>query len=251
MIRGIIFDLGSTLMYFEGEWKEVFTRATAAVAAFLNERGVPVGDDFAARFLAQRQVGWKLAEETGVEQTIGDALGKTLAQSGLASPDGLLPRAVEAYFTVESAHWRAYDDALATLQQLARRGLRLGVISNADDDALVHRAVARLGFAPYVAPVLSSAAEPRWRKPDPRIFHRVSDAWRIAPSGIVMVGDAPAYDVLGAHRAGMRAIWIDRAEGKVWQKIPDALASDPAVRAEATVKALAEIPGVVGSWTVR
>jgi FMN phosphatase YigB (HAD superfamily) len=123
--------------------------------------------------------------------------------------------------------------------------LRLGLISNADDVGLVHRQVQKLGFAPYLSPVLSSAQEPRWRKPDPRIFHLVSAAWQMTPSEIVMVGDAPMYDVLGAHRAGMKAIWIERDEGGSWQKIPDDRMNDPLVHAEAVVKTLVEIPEVI------
>jgi FMN phosphatase YigB (HAD superfamily) len=134
------------------------------------------------------------------------------------------------------------------VQELARRGLRLGLISNADDDGLVRRQIQHAGFEPYLSPILSSAQEPRWRKPDPRIFHLVSDAWQIAPSNIVMVGDAPMYDVLGAHRAGMKAIWIGRNEGRPWQKIPDVLANDPDVRADKIVHALAEIPNMIENW---
>ncbi len=54
MIKGIIFDLGGTLMYFEGQWEEVDKQSTAALVAFLNDSGIQVGDDFHARFLEQR-----------------------------------------------------------------------------------------------------------------------------------------------------------------------------------------------------
>jgi 2-haloalkanoic acid dehalogenase type II len=248
MIRGVIFDLGSTLMYFDGKWEEVDQPSTASLIAFLKSNGVAVDDTFPALFLEHRQRGWKLAEETHTEHTVEDALRAALTQMGHFSLDGLLPRAVEAYFALGEKQWRAYPDAVETLRALQARGLRLGLISNADDDGLVHRAVERLGFAPYLSPVLSSAAEPRWRKPDPRIFHLVSDAWQLPPADIAMVGDAPRYDILGAHRAGMRGILIDRGENAAWQSIPDELADDPAVRADATVRALAEIPDVIGKW---
>ncbi len=245
MIRGIIFDLGSTLMYFAGKWEDVDQQSTASLVAFLRTNGVAVEDTFPALFLQHRKRGWKLTEETGLEHTVEDALRDALAQMGDFSLDGLLPRAVAAYFALGEACWHAYPDAVATLQELTRRGLRVGLISNADDDGLVHRAVERLGFAPYLSPVLSSAAEPRWRKPDPRIFHLVSDAWQLPPADIAMVGDAARFDILGAHHAGMRGILIERGENAPWQKIPDELANDPAVRADATVRALAEIPGVI------
>jgi len=42
--------------------------------------------------------------------------------------------------------------------------MRVGLVSNADDDGLVQRAVVRLGFAPFLDPVVSSAGL-IWRKP--------------------------------------------------------------------------------------
>ena len=246
MIKGIIFDLGWTLMHYDGDWKEVNPRTARAVAVFLGTHGVALGDDFPAAFQAAREARWKRADETGIEQTTEDALRDALAQFGYtASLDGLLPRAVRVFFEEHERRWHAYPDALATLQELTRRGLRVGLFSNSDDDGLVQNCVAQFGFAPYLKPALSSAMPHRLRKPDPRAFHLISDAWHIAPSEIVMVGDAPQYDILGAHRAGMRAILIDHAENFWWQKIPDDRANDPALRADATVKTLEEIPQII------
>jgi putative hydrolase of the HAD superfamily len=249
MIRGIIFDLGWTLMYYDGDWKEVNPIAAKSLAAFLNVHGIVVGDDFPAAFQAAREARWKRADETGIEQPIEDALRDTLAQFGYAaSPNGLLPRAIRVFFEEHECRWHAYPDALATLQELARRGLRVGLFSNADDDGLVQNCVARLGFAPYLSPALSSAMPHRLRKPDPRALHLISDAWQLPPNEIVMVGDSPQYDILGGHRAEMRAILIDHAENFWWQKIPDGLVNDPALRADATVKTLAEVPQITAKW---
>jgi 2-haloalkanoic acid dehalogenase type II len=245
MIKGVIFDLGSTLVYFDGKWEDVSEQSTASLLAFLRSHGVTVDDTFPALFSEHRQRGWKLAEETNVEHTIEEALRGALEQLGHFSIDGVLPRAVETYLALGEKRWQAYPDTVETLRALQARGLRLGLISNADDDGLVQRMVERLGFAPYLSPVLSSAAEPRWRKPDPRIYRFVSDAWQLPPAEIAMVGDTARYDILGAHRAGMRGILIDRSDNAAWQTIPDELANDPAVRADATVSALAEIPGVI------
>jgi 2-haloalkanoic acid dehalogenase type II len=248
MIRGVIFDLGSTLMYFQDKWEEFDQAATESLAEFLNEHGIAVGQDFSALFHEQRKIGWKLAEETEIEHTVEQALRNTLTQMGSFSLDGLLPRAVEVYWARGEQQWRAYPDAIATLQALRARGLRIGLISNADDDGLVQRAVKRLGFAPYLSPVVSSAMEPYWRKPDARIFYRVSDAWHLPPREIAMVGDAVRYDVVGAHRAGMRSILIDRGDNAPWQNIPDALVGDPTAQADATVRSLTEISAVVEKW---
>ncbi|MDE3090776.1 MAG: HAD family hydrolase [Chloroflexota bacterium] len=248
MIHGVIFDLGSTLMYFDGKWEDVDKQSTASLVAFLKTNGVPVDETFPALFLEHRKRGWKLAEETGIEHTVAGALRDTLTQMGHFSLDGLLPRALETFFALSETRWHPYADALETLQALKARGLRVGLISNADDDGVVQRMVVRHRLAPDLSPILSSAAEPRWRKPDPRIFHLVSAAWHLTPAEIAMVGDAARYDVLGAHRAGMRGILIDRGDNAPWQKIPDELASDPAVKPDATVSALAEILDVLDGW---
>ncbi|MBI4786879.1 MAG: HAD family hydrolase [Chloroflexi bacterium] len=244
MIRGVIFDLGSTLMYWDGDGKEIDAQANAALSAFLRTHGISVGADFPALFHAARADGWKLAEETNIEHTIAEALGTALAQLGHRSLDGLLPRAVEQFVTVGEKYQHVYPESVEALARLKERGLRVGLISNADDDELVQRAVVRLGFAPYLDPVTSSAGL-RWRKPNPDIFHYVANLWQLAPREIAMVGDAPRYDVLGAHNAGMRGILIDRNENHWWQKIPEESANDPAMQPDATVRDLLEILDII------
>ncbi len=246
MIKGIIFDLGGTLMYFEGNWEEIDARSNVRLAEFLRGQGIDVSDDFPARFRAARERGWKLAEEKGIEARIDEALAETLTQLGVHfSSDGLLHKALQVYYSEGELCWLAYPDAIETLQEFQKRRLLVGLISNADSERVVYDSVSRLGFAPFLNPVLSSATEPRWRKPDPRIFHRVSDAWKLEPNEIAMVGDAPRYDILGAHRAGMRGILIDRGDHAPWQKIPEELAKDPLIKPDATVSTLAEIPSVI------
>lgn len=232
-------------MYYNANWEETRHHAYQLVAAFLNQNGIAAGEDFVQAFHAARTRGWQAADASGVERLGIEALAETFTELGYPRPDGLLARANAVLFDELARHWLAYDDALATLQELTRRGLRVGLFSNADDDGLVQNCVARLGFAPYLNPALSSAMPHRLRKPDPRALHLIADAWQIAPREIVMVGDSPQYDILGAHRAGMRAILIDHNENFSWQKIPADRANDPALRADAVVKTLAEVPSVI------
>lgn len=248
MIKGIIFDLGGTLMHFDGNWEEVDQQSTLAMLPFLRAQGVRVGDDFPQNFLAARRKCWENADKTGVECRTAEALGEMLKQLGFASANGWLQQAVDIYFEHSAQFWFAFPDAIATLQTLKDRGMQIGMISNADDVNLVHYQIRRLGLDTFLSPVINSSQDPRWRKPDPRIFHLVSDEWRIAPTEIVMVGDAPRYDVLGAHRAGMKAIFIDHGTDLWFQRIPDELKNDPMIYADATVQALAEIPEVIGQW---
>lgn len=48
-------------------------------------------------------------------------------------------------------------------------------------------------------------------KPDPAPFHYACAKLGVEPAMAVHIGDSLLADVLGAHRAGLRAIWLDRA----------------------------------------
>lgn len=47
-------------------------------------------------------------------------------------------------------------------------------------------------------------------KPDPRMFQAALDQAACGPREAVMVGDSWSSDVMGAHRAGIRAVWFNR-----------------------------------------
>jgi HAD superfamily hydrolase (TIGR01662 family) len=239
-IRGIVFDLGNTLMYWEGDDQERNSRANSALVLFLSAHGIDVGEDFLPLFHAARADGWKVAEETNMEHTVEEALKTVLDQLGHTCRNGLLTRAADSFFMADEAYQRAYPEVLETLGQLKASGLHVGLISNADDDGLVQRAVVHLGMAPFIDPIVSSAGL-KWRKPNPRIFHYVADRWGLPADQIAMVGDAPKYDILGAHNAGMKGILVDRGEGHWWQQIPEEFKNDPSIQPDLTVHNLTEI----------
>jgi HAD superfamily hydrolase (TIGR01662 family) len=95
-----------------------------------------------------------------------------------------------------------------TLTELRRRGLRLGVVSNAPYRAASMRdQLAHLGLLPLLdAAVFSSAVG--WRKPSPRIFERALAELGSSAEETLMVGDRVREDVEGARAAGMRAVLL-------------------------------------------
>ena len=145
----------------------------------------------------------------------------------------LVHGAIDAFFADEKARWLAHAEAPNVLRGLADRGLRLGMFSNATHDPFIQCLVDRLGFRPWLDPALSSAGT-GIRKPDPAAFTPILTAWKLPPESVVMVGDRLEADILGAHRASMRSIWIHgredaRQEGTIgeqdipWEPIvPDA-----------------------------
>ena len=53
------------------------------------------------------------------------------------------------------------------------------------------------------------------KKPDQKIFSRLSNVLETGPEFILHVGDNPDEDVIGAQEAGLQSVWMNRFQ-KVW-----------------------------------
>ncbi|MEV0086268.1 HAD family hydrolase [Saccharopolyspora sp. NPDC050642] len=104
--------------------------------------------------------------------------------------------------------WSLYDDAWPCLDWLRASGLRLAVITNAPS-AYQRKKIAAVGLADAFDELIISA-EIGVAKPDPRIFHTACDALGLRPEEVAHVGDKLDIDALGAARAGLHGIWLDR-----------------------------------------
>jgi putative hydrolase of the HAD superfamily len=208
-IRGVIFDLGHTLVYLDGTWPQIFEQGARDLKAFLDGQGLDIpGGEFAQTLLDRRAECYAQAKRTMREITAEASMRWTFARFGLPDPDpALVNGAIDASFADEKARWLPCAEAFNVLRELAGRGLRLGMFSNATHDPFVQCLVDRLGFRPWLDPALSSAGT-GIRKPDPAAFTPILAAWKLPPESVVMVGDTLEADILGAHRAGMRNIWI-------------------------------------------
>lgn len=91
------------------------------------------------------------------------------------------------------------------LERLREDGRRLAVISNAD--GRVARYLESAGLADLFEIILDSALV-GIEKPDPRIFDMACERLGVDPSECVYVGDTYEVDVVGARRAGMRAVLL-------------------------------------------
>ena len=243
-IHGIIFDLGHTLMHLSDTWPAVFDRGVVDLIAFLAAQRPDLdGPALAGVWLDRRRDGFARSSATLREVTAVETMRWTFAQAGVPDPElALVTGAIDAFFAYEDACWFADPDALSVLKHLSGRGLRLGLFSNATHDPFIQHVVDRLGFRPWLDPVLSSAGV-GVRKPDPAAFDPLLAAWSLPAGLVVVVGDSLEHDALGAHRAGMRAVWYRsrenaRQEGGGYgdEGAPDR------IRPEAIIDRLSELP---------
>jgi 2-haloacid dehalogenase len=108
------------------------------------------------------------------------------------------------------------EDARPALEHVRDRGGRAFILTNGGREA-GEELVERAGLAGLVERVFG-VDEVQAYKPDPRPYRLVVDA--IGGEGTLVA--AHAWDVVGAVRAGMGGVWVDRHE-RVWP-FPDELA---------------------------
>ena len=245
-IRGVIFDLGNTLMYMDNDWEVVRRRGARDLVDFLMERGFALDpSQFAEEYLSLRKSLYAKSVEEAVEYTAEHSLRTLLAQSGYEQTSRELAQgALRAFFGFEREQWKPYPQAEPTLRQLSARGYRLALISNATDDELIQGLAERAGFRKWFDMSLSSAGV-GLRKPHPGIFQVVLEEWAFPASQVVMIGDTLRFDVLGAHNAGLKAILAG------WDLYPDYDAEGDHVVPDATAESLVHLVDLIAEFSER
>lgn len=241
-IRYLIFDLGYTLIHFDGVWPAVFAEADRVLRAELEKLGIgQFTDDFAQDFRARMAQHHLRREKDFIEAPTTAILAETLAASGHPdTPQHLLQAAVDAMYRPSQANWQVEEDAAPTLRELQAQGLRMGIFSNAGDDNDVQTLVDNAGLHGYFDYVFTSAAA-GLRKPDPRVFEMSLAQWRAGPDQAVMVGDTLDADILGARNAGIHSIWITRRANR-----PENLANQGRILPDSVIANLSDLPDLVG-----
>jgi putative hydrolase of the HAD superfamily len=131
---------------------------------------------------------------------------------GFGEPQGGAPAIMEladALFEAFSdpAGYRLFDDVRPALDELAARGIKLGVVSNFEpwlEDILDLQGIGDRFAAVAISGKLGVA------KPDPEIFKAALTEAGADPEATVHVGDQPVNDVAAARAVGITPVLIDR-----------------------------------------
>lgn len=134
----------------------------------------------------------------------------------LEVPDGLIDQAVGHLRNeyVSGGLWtEIIDGSSRGLEELVATGVPVGIVSNSNgtiEERLASLEVLQVGSGPGVEVrcVVDSGAV-GIEKPDPRIFDYALEQLDMRPEGMWYVGDTPAFDIVGANRAGLRPILMD------------------------------------------
>ncbi|WP_190821189.1 HAD family hydrolase [Saccharopolyspora pogona] len=206
--------------------------------------GGPIYDDKAYRDALLRAAR-ELAAEDG--RSIEEAEFQQVYDERRQAQGGSLRTAVaERFFTAQDRqrlsdraerYWEypssaLHPDVLPTLRQLAGR-YKIAVVAN--QRAVVVDALRRDGVADFID-IWAVSEVVGAEKPDPRIFQHALREAGVEPKHAVHVGNRLDTDVRGAHRVGLRTVWVVRGEAPP-EPTPEQFAEP-----DVAVYSLAELP---------
>ncbi len=193
MIRGVIFDLDNTLVDFM-KMKELCIKA--AVNA-MKDAGLDMPDDEATKKL------FAIYDSKGIEyQMIFD----DFLKEEYGKVDYKLQAAgIHAYRRQRIAALVTYPNVSSTLIKLIKKGIKLGVVSDAPRPQAWLRLV-QLDLHHFFDSVVTFD-DTGVRKPDSKPFIKCLDELGLKPEESLMVGDWPERDMVGAGAVGMKTVF--------------------------------------------
>ena len=197
----VLFDAGDTLLAPAPSFQGRFVAVAADQGLPLEEAAVD-----AAIAAAVRTAAWP---DDWTDPATQREFWMGFYQDVLASLGHTGEELAEALFAAFSdpAGYQLFDDVRPALEELAGRGVTLGVVSNFEPwlaDILALQEVDHLFATVAISGVLGVA------KPDPRIFEAALAEAGAGPAATVHVGDQPANDVVAARAVGITPVLIDR-----------------------------------------
>jgi len=204
--RAVLFDFGGTLYDYatlepgerEGllelaQWAGVEAEPAAVLRAYRDAMRRVFRQYLPQRYYLHRDL-------------FRDAAAGMLADLGARVDDENLERHRAAQWRRHAQLFCLRDGVIETLAALRRKNLHLGMVSNIDDDQLVHL-LALAGLEAHFDSILSSERA-RSCKPDGGIFVEAMRRAGCQPEEALFVGDTITQDVAGANAAGLRSVLL-------------------------------------------
>jgi putative hydrolase of the HAD superfamily len=210
-LQGLLFDVDNTLFDYSAS-EEVGLLAHLRAQGLLDR----FPDPAAALALWRAVMDAQYARFLNGELTFGEQRRERtrrfllrLGQDASAMSDHEASAWFAGYTVHREAAWAAFPDAEPALRKLAPDH-RLGIVSNSSIDHQ-RRKLDSIGLLTYFGDRLICSDQHGEAKPVPSIFLAGCASLGLQPHEVAYVGDNYTLDAEGAHDAGLRAYWLDRA----------------------------------------
>ena len=240
----ILFDLGSTLLYFQGDWDRVIADAIAKLARQIVRCGHPINvDQFRNTYAKALNTYYIERDVTYTEKSTTLLLQEVLSVDFKTElDDDQILNVLDVFYQHTANYWKLDPDAITMLEQLLQNGYRLGLISNASYSRDVYMQLEKHQLLPHFEQILVSA-DVGYRKPHPLIFRKALSFFNVEAAEAVMIGDTLNADIIGSRHVGIKNIWIAR-----WASPPTTHYRDDAIIPDRTIQQLSQIPAVLTAW---
>lgn len=209
MIKAVFFDLYHTLVRYEPPREELQARALKEfgieVTPEVFRRPLFIADEFIYQEISRSPLRRRSKEEQMALYVQYQRI--VLREAGIEATDALVMGLLSKMrqFDMKLV---PFEDVMPALTELKNRGIILGLISNIERDILplLHKT----GLQSLLDVVVTSQ-DAGVNKPHPEIFLKALRRARVKASETIYVGDQYQVDVVGAKKAGMKAILLDRS----------------------------------------
>lgn len=201
IVRAVVFDLDNTLIDFLGmkrQASEAAARAMVGMGADFVFTATEAGDILFGEYM--QDIEGDLVFERFLKKHHQQRI--SLNQHQI---DKITAAAVNAYLKAKMLQLSPYPGVPQTLMKLVRRGIRMGVVTDAPRFKAYQRLV-ESGLVHYFDFVVTHTDHGEM-KPDPRPFREALNILDLPPHEVLMVGDWPERDIMGAAAVGMKTAW--------------------------------------------
>ncbi|WP_071395194.1 HAD family hydrolase [Bacillus tuaregi] len=244
MIKAIFFDLDDTLLWDQRSVKEAFS-ATCQVAAEkypVDPEKLEASVREEARKLYASYETYPFTQMIGINPFEGlwgnflddhdqfrkmkdivpgyrkESWKRGLAQLGI-DDDDFATLLAERFPEERRKKPFVYEDSFTILDELKGK-YKLLLLTNGSPDLQQTKLTITPELVPYFDEIVISGAFGRG-KPDPSIFEHAVSLLGVQKDEVLMVGDNLMTDILGASRAGIKSVWINRTNKNRNEVVPD------------------------------
>ncbi|WP_165248334.1 HAD family hydrolase [Paludisphaera soli] len=204
-IQGIVLDAVGTLIQPTPSVAEAYTQAAARQGVELDPKEVKGRFNAAFRSdLVEGEAGF-LSTDEGVERRRWrEIVARVLPE--VPDPDRAFDELWDHFGRPDN--WRVFPDAAPAVEAIREAGMKVCIGSNFD--GRLHKVVAGLPELADAVEVIVVSSEVGYRKPHAAFFGAVCERLGLPADRVLSVGDDLENDVVGAHRAGLSALYLSR-----------------------------------------